>query len=477
MRRTLPVFLLLAGCTVGPNYSRPAVPGAEADWSSTAGTAAVDLSPWGTLGDPVLDGLLRTAVVANLDLREADARLQEARAARDAAAGGRLPALDANASATEQQLSANGQLPVNSIPGFNRRFSLFDGGFDASWELDLWGGTRRSVEAADRRVTAAAARRHDTLLQIVAEVARSYASLRGSQAILASTLADARAQADIAGLVHQQFVAGEASRFDDARAEAQARNTAALIEPVRADIRAATSQLALLTGRPPEALSSLVEDHRPLPPTPAIVGVGLRSDLLRRRPDILAAEADLAAATSDIGVQTAQLFPSVSLIGSVGQQARAAGDLTSGDSLRFSVGPSIRWPIFSGGRLRAQIRSADARADAAAARYEKAVLAAFADSETAINRYAAALARAREQDAARAASAIALDLARQRYRAGEDNLLTLLDAQSSYTASDRSATDAQAQAFQAYAALIKALGGGWSDATNRDVTTEVAGQP
>ncbi len=463
MRRSLPLFLLLAGCTVGPNYMRPAVPGADANWSFAA---AVDLSPWEKLGDPILSGLLRDAVAANLDLREADARLREARASRDAAAGGRLPQVDATASATEQQLSANGQLPVGLIPGFDRRYSLFDGGFDASWELDLWGGTRRSVEAADRRVAAAAARRRETLLQIVAEVARTYASLRRSQATLVSTLADVGAQADIARLVHQQFTAGEASRFDDARAEAQARNTAASIENARADIRADANQLALLTGRPPEALSWLVEGSRALPATPSIVGVGLRSDLLRRRPDILAAEADLAAATSDVGVQIAQLFPSVSLIGSVGQQARDSGDLVSGDSLRFSIGPSIRWPIFSGGRIRAQIRGADARADAAGARYEKAVLAAFADSETAINRYAAALARVREQDAARQASAIALDLARQRYRAGEDNLLTLLDAQISYTTSDRTATDARAQAFQAYASLIKALGGGWADTTN-----------
>src|SRR5262249_33745588 len=156
------------GCTVGPDYHRPAVAGSDnAQWlTATAGTSPVDLSPWRSLGDPVLTGLLAAAVAHNLDLREAQANLREARAERDAAAGHKLPEVNATASATQQQLSANGELPVNQIPHFNRRFSLFDAGFDASWEVDLWGGTRRTVEAAERRVDAADARQRDTLLQV-----------------------------------------------------------------------------------------------------------------------------------------------------------------------------------------------------------------------------------------------------------------------------------------------------------------------
>ncbi|HEY6926765.1 MAG TPA: TolC family protein, partial [Steroidobacteraceae bacterium] len=213
MRYILPpvlgLALVLEGCAVGPDYHRPAVGGAESGWSTTISpdTAPVDVSPWQSLGDPVLTQLIEAALAHNLDLREAEANLRAARAQRDAVAGRKLPELDATAAATEQQLSANGELPVNQIPHFNRRFSLYDVGFDASWEIDLWGGTRRTIEAAQRRSEAAAERQHDALLQVVAEVVRTYAVLRGGQANLAAARIDAEAQNGIAMLVHQRFVA------------------------------------------------------------------------------------------------------------------------------------------------------------------------------------------------------------------------------------------------------------------------------
>ena len=197
------VLVPLAACTVGPDYARPTV-ASGAEWVEPAAAGAVDPEPWRAMGDPVLAALVEAAVSANLDVREADARLREARALRDAAAGRGLPDVAANASATRQRLSENGQLPVASIPGFAREFSLFDAGFDASWEIDLWGGTRRAVEAAARRVAAADARRRETRLQVVAEVARTYADLRGAQAELASVRSDAEAQRGIARLVRQR---------------------------------------------------------------------------------------------------------------------------------------------------------------------------------------------------------------------------------------------------------------------------------
>ena len=261
-------------------------------------------------------------------------------------------------------------------------------------------------------------------------------------------------------LVRQRFQAGEAARFDFTRADTQAKSTAAAIPNLEADARAAIYSLALLVGRPPEALVDTLAAPAPVPVPPVDVAVGLRSDILRRRPDIRAAEADLAAATANVGVETANLFPRLSLLGSVGQQARSTGDLFSADSLRFQFGPSLHWPIFDAGRIRAQIRAADARADQAGARYTRAVLSALADSETALNRYAAAQATERDREAARAGSAQSLDLARQRYRAGEDDLLTLLDSQSAYTSADRAAVQARQQAFETSVALVKALGGG-----------------
>lgn len=458
----LPILALM-GCTVGPDFVRPKPPGEHGAWLTPADTSPFDPAPWRSLDDPILSALIEKALAGNLDIAEAEGRLREARATRDATAGRALPSVDANGSAQRQQVSRNGQLPVGNIPGFERQFTLFDLGFDASWEIDLWGGTRRAIEASNRQVEAAGARANDVRLQIVAEVVRTYAELRASQQSLASARDDATAQEQIADLVLQRYQAGEAARFDDSRAEAQARTTAAAIPGLDADVRAATYALALLTGQPPEALAPSLLQPATLPLPPANVAVGLRADVLRRRPDIRAAEADLAAATANVGVETANMFPKFTLTGGLGQQARKAGDLFSLDSTHFQVGPSLTWPIFDAGRIRAQIRAADARAEQAGARYAKAVLGALSDSETAINRYAAALATVRERDAARAGSATSLDLAGQRYRAGEDDLLTLLDAQSTYSNADRGAVQARQQALEAYAALVKALGGGIAD--------------
>lgn len=456
-------LLALSACTVGPDYARPADTTAG-QWLAAADTQPVDTAWWRGLDDPLLAELVDQAVARNLDLKEAEARLREARANRDAAAGRGLPTLDVNASATQNQLSENGQIPVGNIPGFDRSFSLFDAGFDAAWEIDLWGRNARAVEAASARTGAAEAARRETQMRVIAEVVRSYADLRGAQARLASVGGDAEAQQGIARLVEERFRAGEASRFDWLRADAQAKTTRAALSGLDADAKAAAWRIALLTAQPPEALAGRLLAPAPVPTSPASVAAGLRSDLLRRRPDIAQAERELAAATADVGVATAELFPRLSLIGSVGQQGRTGDDLFSSGSTRFSIGPSLHWPIFSGGTIRANIRAADARADAAAARYERAVLTALSDSETALNRYAAAQATRAEREDARAQTAQALDLARQRFRAGEDDLIVLLDAQSDYSAAERQAIDARVAELEALVALYKALGGGWESA-------------
>lgn len=457
----LPLPLLAAACTVGPDYRRPASPGEGGAWVATADTRAVELEPWANLNDPVLSDLIDKALAANLDIAEAEGKLREGRAQRGVTSAKGLPNVTAKGSAQQTQTSLVGQFPARDIPFYDRNFSLFEAGFDASWEIDLWGGQRRAAEAANRQIDAAKARAVDVRLQTVAEVVRTYAQLRGAQASLASVRADAAAQSETAKLAHQRYQAGEAARFDDARAEEQARTAAAAIPGLEADIRAAAFKLGALTGRPPEEVTSLVDTAAPLPALPANVAVGVRADMLRRRPDVRAAEADLAAATANIGVETSNLYPKLSLTGSFSQQARNPSDLVSGDAFGFAVGPKLSWAIFDAGRVRAQIRAADARADQAAARYTKAVLNALADSETAINRYAAAQATVKERDAARAASRTSLDLATQRYRAGEDDLLSLLQAQSAYSNADRAAAQAHEAALEAYATLVKSLGGGW----------------
>ncbi len=461
VRLLLLATVLLAGCTVGPDFKQPVVVGANAPWLGPAAPGIVVTDWWQSLGDPVLAHLIETATANNADIRTAEARLREARANRDAAAGARLPAVDARASFTQTQLSKNGQFPIASIPGFNRQFGLFDAGFDAAWELDLWGGNRRAVEAAGRRAESAAARLAETRLQIIAEIGRSYADLRATQARLQAFDADAGYRATLASLTLQRADAGEASAMEASAATARAADARAPIAGASADQAAAIYRLALLTGQPPEALATSLATPAPIPEPPAIVAAGLRSDLLTRRPDVRAAQADLAAATADIGVATAELFPKLMLVGSLGQQSQGLPDIASGGSTRFGIGPSFSWPIFAAGRIRAQVRGADARADAAAAAYEKAVLTALSDSETALNRYAATGVALADREAALAAAERAASLGRQRFESGEDDRLALLEAQSNATAAKQRAIAARADHFTAYVSLTKALGGGW----------------
>ena len=430
-------------------------------WAESADPGAVETRWWRSLGDPTLSALIEAALERNLDIKAATERLAEVRADRDAARGAGLPQGGAEAAATENGLSRNGLLPVGRIPGISRDYSLFDAGFDASWELDLWGRNRRALQAAGARVEAAAAGLAAVRLQVIAETARAYIDLRDAQARQASAGADAEARAQIADLVRRRFEGGEASRFDAARAESQARATRAALPGLESDARSAAYRLALLTGRPPEATTDLAATATPLPAAPATVGAGLRSDLLRRRPDVVQAERTLAAATADVGVATADLFPKVTLSGALAQQARNAGDLASADSTRFQAGPSLSWPVFSLPGIRARIRSADARSREAAATYEKAVLAALSNSETALNRYAAVSAQLTDRERAREQSALALELARQRYRAGEEDLIAVLDSQSEFSAAEQQALAARAARLTALVSLYKSLGGGW----------------
>jgi NodT family efflux transporter outer membrane factor (OMF) lipoprotein len=245
------------------------------------------------------------------------------------------------------------------------------------------------------------------------------------------------------------------------RADAQARSARAELPNLDAAAHAAVYRLALLTGQPPEALAQRLLIPAPLPACPAVVAAGMRSDVLRRRPDVRQAERQLAAATADVGVATADLFPRLSLVGSLGQQSLQSQQFTSSSSTYYSLGPSLHWPLFAGGSLRANVRAADARADAAGAAYESAVLTALSDSETALNRFASAQQTRADRELARQQSEAALTLARQRYRAGEDDLIVLLNAQSAYNVSEEQSITAEAGALNSMVSLYKALGGGW----------------
>lgn len=453
---------LLAGCTVGPDYKAPA-PVLASQWTSPAmpGDAAGE-QWWKTLGDPLLDTLVEEMLASSPNLREAQARLAEARAARAAVSGTTGPQAQLSAGGSESVLSKNGQFPVGAIPGFAREFGLFDLGFDASWEIDLWGRGRRQIEAADARSGQAEMAAQGVRLQLVAELARAYVDFRLAQqeTVLAQQALDTRA--NLARLTDLRTRAGEASSIESDQAAAESSQAQAALALAQASERAAALRVVALVGARPEALLPRLVEARAIPSVPGAIGAGLPSDLLRRRPDILVAERDLAAATADVGVATADLFPRLRLGLSLGQQARGIGDLFDSDSSRLQAGPSLSWPIFSGGSTRARIRVADARVDQAAARYDAAVIAALTDSETAINRFDRALAAQAASLQAQARSDAAFALAERRQASGEDDRLALERARLAQIAARQRSEELRAAAAQAAIGLHKALGGGWT---------------
>jgi len=463
MKRLFPIcaLLLASACTtVGPDYAAPA-PLAAAEWFGAADSGAVDPAWWGQFGDPLLTGLIERALADAPSVAEAEARLAEARANRAAVTGAGLPQVQASGRANENRISENGQFPVDRIPGFPTEYSMFDLGFDASWEPDFWGRQARSEEAADAQTGAALAARDAALVTLTAEIARNYVELRAAQSNLAAAQAGADARQQLAELARLLVEAGEGNQLDAERAEADALAERARVPLAQGRAAAAAFRIAALLGEPPETMASLLTASAPIPTPPPEIMVGIRSDLLTRRPDVRSAERQFAAATAQIGVATADLFPRFSLIGGLGTQSRSVDGLADIGSVRFSIGPQFSWPIFSGGRIRAQIAAADARADVAAARYEGAVAEALADSETAINRLAQARANDELSREAFTREQRALTLAEARFTGGEDSRLDLARARLALIARGQGMNEARANNAQAAIALFKALGGGW----------------
>lgn len=465
--RSIIVFgvMLLAGCAVGPDYARPDLT-AAGEWVEPVAQGPVETQWWERFGDPALTALVGRLVADNPNLAEARARVAEARALREAAQGGRWPQGGAAVSATENRISENGQFPVGNIPGFPVEFSLFDVGFDASWEVDLWGGTGRAIESAAASEQAAQWAARDVQISLIAELARSYFEYRAAEADRNIAATEAEARAEAARLSELLFAAGETDKTAAQSATSAANSAQAGLSQAEAALDSARYRLALLVGaRPEDDLGELRTNAAAVPAVPEGIATGIRSELLERRPDVRRAERELAAATANVGVATAELYPSLTLTGGIGLQAKDAGDLTDGGSLRYSVGPGFRWPIFSLGRIRAQVRAADARADGAAARFEAAIIGALSESEDAANRFASAA------DVARAATLVlerereAFRLVQLRHERGEDSLLELEQARLKLAQAERAELQARLAHGLAAIGLYKALGGGWQDGT------------
>ena len=454
-------LLALAGCAIGPDYVEPETKVAPefANAASVASTTTpVDVTWWRGFGDPLLEELIQRAAVTNLDLQVAAARIRESRALRQTAILNMAPIVPANADYTRSLLGGP------TLPGFGyqaREREWYEASFDATWELDLYGRLRRALESNTALVGAAEASHRDVLVTLLAEVARNYLELRGTQNELAVALRNADNQRKTADLTISRLTGGKGTDFDVARAEGQFHSTKSTIPILEASIKRTIHRIGVLLGEDPNALVASLAPPRPLPEPPGIITLGHPEDLLRRRPDIRIAEQELHAATARIGVAKADLFPRLTFQGSVGLQVARLSKVGDAGQEMWSFGPQLSWAAFDLGRVFASIAAADEQAKAAAARFQQTVLLALEETESALVTYDSERARREELREATTQSEKAAKLARQRYDDGVTDFLTVLDADRRVLEAQDALAGSETRTATALVAIYKALGGGW----------------
>jgi NodT family efflux transporter outer membrane factor (OMF) lipoprotein len=453
------VVVGIAGCTVGPDYQAPNRPMPRgwvgpstqpATQASVTVDAAADVATWWrNFNDPALDSLIDRAIAQNLDLALASSRLRQARAARTIAVAGLWPRADASAS-YDRAGTLNGD-----------SHSLFRAGLDATWELDIFGGVRRSVEAANADISSAQEDIRDVLVTLTSEVALNYLDLRGFQRQIVIAEQNLATQLDTAGLVQRRREAGFIRRLDVANAEAQVAATRSQIPRLEQSERQTIYNIALLLGLEPGALVAELEQEAPIPVAPAEVPVGLPSDLLRRRPDIRRAESNLHGATARVGVATADLFPRFNLTGSVASAGSTFKSLGNASNAAWTIGPGISWPIFTAGSIRANIRVQTEAQEQSAISYEQSVLNALRDVESSLVAYAREQQRRVSLREAVDANRVRVKLAQELFAGGQTDSLNVLDAQRSLFAAEDALVQSDTTVAQNLVSLYKALGGGW----------------
>lgn len=467
----LMVLLCLAaslGCAVGPDFKPPDMP-VPAGWAGPPPLPAVtpaekDLANWWTVfDDNMLASLIQQAVESNLDLKFAEARIRQARAVRGIAQSFLGPTVDATGSyqRSEASVSPTTGTGRNSDNTVSVTTNQYFAGFDAAWELDIFGGVRRSIEAADADLQASVEARRDVLVTLTAEVARNYIDLRAFQQRISIARQNLEAQKHSAKLTRQRFEAGLASGLDVANAEAQVATTAAVIPLLEASARQTIYSLGVLLGRPPAALVQELAPALAIPTAPPSAPMGVPSELLRRRPDIRQAEAGVHAATARIGVAEADLYPRFTITGSIGVKASDFGSWLDWSSRLWSIGPGVTWRVFDMGRIRSDIAQQEALQDQSLIAYQKTVLTALQEVEGAL------ISLDKEQEHrnalvdAVAFNQKAVDLSIKLYTEGQTDFLNVLQAQRALFLTQ----DALAQSTQTIStnlvALYKALGGGW----------------
>ncbi|HEY2624648.1 MAG TPA: efflux transporter outer membrane subunit [Dyella sp.] len=466
----LAIAIAATACTVGPEYHRPSEP-MPAHWSepNTQGGTHVSVSAqwWSAFGDRELDALIERALQANPSLQLADSRIREARALATASSAHLWPSVDARGSAQRggQSKNAPGVSPFGQggeLGNGTGVENLFQVGFDASWELDLFGGTRRSVEAAKADAEGVAFDRDAVQLSLVAEVARTYMTLRDAQVQHALAQRDSDLQRDALTLAQARYAGGMATDEDVAQAEAQLRDADAALPPRDAQAEQAIHQLAVLLGTSPGDLASELTQARAFGPMPAAPDADMPSDLLRRRPDLQHAERQVAAATARVGAATAELYPQFSLNASMGLASFTADNFFNRQSTLWSIGPAFSWPVFRHGQIKAMIHVRDEQAQQALIAYRLSILTAMQEVEDAL---AACQEEHKRHDAlvaSHAAQMRALAHARALYQGGITDFRAVLDQQQRVLQSESAMEQSLTKQRTDLIALYKALGGGWN---------------
>lgn len=483
----LALALLLAGCAVGPDYQppKPQTPGSWRDLALQAASkpqsSATQPSWWRSFNDPQLNSLIDRAIAGNLTLQQAVLRIAGAREQLSQARGGLFPSLNGNASVRRQQLGAKGLLESSgaynevdqeapelrsSLDSLTQPINLYQGSFDAAWELDLWGKVRRQTEAANAQQQASIESRNDALVSLEAEVARAYLQLRGAQSVTRTLQTQIDVAQQTLELTQSQQRNGLAPQLDVENARAQLSSLRAQLPQYQAQARQAMNGLAVLMGKPPGALDSELTGEKALPALPSAVPVGIPSTLARRRPDIRQAEANLHAATAEIGVSVAQLFPSLSLTGQLGVRNTDVSYLDNWSSHFYSYGPALSIPVFQGGRLVASVKLARAEQASSALNYRQTVLTALQDVENALVSYRTDQERVIQLDETVNALQSSFNLASDSYKKGLSTFLEVLDAQRQLAQAKQQAEQARVQSSLDLVALYKALGGGWESYQN-----------
>lgn len=463
----LAVLLLAVGVSAcfkaGPDYVKPDASVSPA-WHASYrnGLAAGEAEPqalaawWNALNDPVLTGLMKRAAAGSIDLKSAEARIREARARRGLARADAFPTLDASGSITRSRSTETAGVRSNE--------TLYAAGFDAAWELDIFGGVRRNVEAADANIDYSREDRRDVLVTLTAEVALNYIDARTYQARIAVAEANLASQSETWQLTVWRNQAGLSDELSVQQARYNLENTRAQIPTLRASLSASCNRIAVLLGEQPGTIQAELAKAAPIPAVPAKIAVGVPADLLRRRPDIRKAERALAAQTAKIGVAAADLYPKFKIAGSIGLQSPNAGDFFTSASSWYSFGPSVSWRIFDAGAVRRSIDIQTALQEQAFLAWQSAVLGALEEAENALAAFAEEQDRRRALAEATKAAQEAAKLARLKYESGLADFTNVLEAERSVLTFQEQLTQSEGTMTANLIRLYKRLGGGWDAA-------------